>query len=180
MSTKLLIWLTRNRPSQDVVDDGIIHFTKFWMFNLFGFQVFLHKFGAGIPNANPHTHTYRRALSLILSGWYEEDIYDLSDDETRYSVKRRKNRWFNVLYPKMLHNIVNAAPGTWTLFIAAPSTRPYSFYDLKNYRMVTPKRQKYSMWYKPQPDIKEQSQEDLTHVQDGNHRGRGRNRDQPV
>lgn len=147
---RILLWLTRNRPTQDVVDNGTIHFTKFWLFNLWGLQIFLHKFGAGIPDANPHTHTYPRALSIILWGWYEEDIYELSLDQQRCWIRRRKNRWYNWLYPTMLHSIVNAAPTTWTLFISAPSNRPYGFYDLSNHKMIIPKRQKYAQWYRSQ------------------------------
>jgi len=150
---RFLLWLTKIKPAQEVIDNGILHFTKFWLFNLFGLQIFLHKYENGIPKANPHTHTYNYAISFIIFGWYKEDVWKYYTHSKSYygfvaTVEQYLRRWFNVITPTTIHNVVEVKPFTWTFYIAGPSVKPYRYLNLENMALVEPKRQRYKNWYK--------------------------------
>ena len=100
-----------------------------------GYQVYLHRFVASDPGRGLHNHPWKRALSLVLCGGYEETrMLDAQADN------RLQHRWlrpgrFNLISGEVFHRI-NLPAGTecWSLFIHAPRAKSWGFMQQKGYR----------------------------------------------
>lgn len=101
----------------------------------FGYRVYLHRFVASDPGRGLHNHPWRRALSLLLCGRYQETR--MLDARTG---NRLRQRWlgpgsFNYISGDVFHRINIAANSEcWTLFIHAPRARSWGFIERRGYR----------------------------------------------
>lgn len=96
----------------------------------FGIHIYLHRFVASDPGRALHNHPWHSALSLVLSGEYEETR--LGDGRSNNSLYKRKIRagHLNFISGRIYHRI-NLPPGqqAWTLFIHTASHRSWGFLD---------------------------------------------------
>lgn len=91
---------------------------RYYLGQLGPVRLYIHRFVASDP-AGLHDHPFRRALSIILAGWYFEDR----------GAQRVRRRWFNLLGPDDFHRVVLPDNGrdVWTLFMHAPRTKAWGF-----------------------------------------------------
>jgi len=101
----------------------------------FGYRVYLHRFVASDPGRGLHNHPWRHALSLVLSGSYQETrMLDARADNALHS--RWLRPWhFNFISGEVFHR-VNIPRDTecWSLFIHAPKAKTWGFIQQHEYR----------------------------------------------
>ena len=126
---RFLFWLTSFLPCRLINDGNSIYLERYYLFTLFGWRFYLHRFIGSDPDRGLHDHPWSKAYSLILSGWYWE--------ETRCGT--RQVRWFNSLTGDTFHRVVlpddptwsdgfNEQP-CWTLFFhRAGNVKPWGFW----------------------------------------------------
>lgn len=94
----------------------------------FGIHIYLHRFVASDPGRALHNHPWRSAVSLVLSGSYQETR--LGDSRNDYALVTRNISagHLNFISGKIYHRI-NLAPGqqAWTLFIHTASHTSWGF-----------------------------------------------------
>ena len=94
----------------------------------FGYQVYLHRFVASDPGRGLHNHPWKGALSLVLSGKYEE--IRMTDGHADHALRTRMVRagrlnWIN---GSVFHRInLNNDSEVWTLFIHGPKAKSWGF-----------------------------------------------------
>ena len=100
----------------------------------FGYRVYLHRFVASDPGRGLHNHPWRHAMSLVLSGSYQETR--MLGAERDNLIRHRWLRAGNVNFiPGEVFHRVNLAPGEecWSLFIHAPAIRSWGFLHCNRY-----------------------------------------------
>ena len=94
----------------------------------FGYRIYLHRFVASDPGRGLHNHPWRHAISLLLSGTYQETR--MLTAESNHALQRRWLRagHLNFISGDVYHRI-NIAAGAecWSLFLHAPKTRDWGF-----------------------------------------------------
>ncbi len=100
-----------------------------------GVHIYLHRFVASDPGRALHNHPWRAALSLVLSGEYEETR--LGDAKHNYALSKRRvgAGHLNFISGRIYHRI-NLSPGqqAWSLFIHTASHRSWGFLDTSSRR----------------------------------------------
>lgn len=96
MIEKFLFWITGFLPCRLINDGERPYLERYYIGTLFGWRFYFHRFVGSDPDRGLHDHPWRKAYSLILSGWYWE--------ETRSGI--RKVRWFNSLTGDTFHRVV--------------------------------------------------------------------------
>lgn len=91
-----LFWITEFLPARVINDGETPYLERYYLFSLLGWTFYLHRFVGSDPDRGLHDHPWRRAFSIILSGWYWEN--------TRMGM--RKIRWFNTLTGDTFHRVV--------------------------------------------------------------------------
>ena len=95
-----------------------------------GIHFYLHRFVASDPGRALHNHPWRGALSIVLSGGYEETRLGAARDN--YALRKRhvSAGQFNYISGRVYHRI-NLKPGqqAWTLFIHSGRHRSWGFLD---------------------------------------------------
>lgn len=91
-------------------------------------KVYLHRFVSPDVDHTIHDHPWLWAVSFIIVGEYLEKL--------RYG-KPKIIRWFNFFGPNHFHQIINAKPGTWTLFFTGEKCKEWGFlYDDGKYQVM--------------------------------------------
>lgn len=88
---------------------------------------YLHRFVARDVDYGVHDHPWRWAFSFIIIGAYLEKL--------RYGNAKFR-RWFNYIGPNHFHQIVEAEPKTWTLFLTGKKVKEWGFLNNENYRIM--------------------------------------------
>lgn len=104
-------------PTRHISHRGAPYMERSYVATVFGIRVYLHRFVA-CDEDGLHDHPFRRSLSLILAGWYWEDLW----------AERRKRRWLNYIGPNKLHRVVlpeAAGADVWTLFLHTPRVKDW-------------------------------------------------------
>ena len=98
------------------------------------YQVYLHRFVASDPGRGLHNHPWKRAVSLVLSGQYEEIRMADANHENRLIKRKVGAGSLNWIIGEMFHRI-NLADNSecWSLFIHSPSAQSWGFLQ-KNYK----------------------------------------------
>ncbi len=109
---------------------------RYHLLNLpFGYRIYLHRFVASDPGRRLHNHPWNHAVSLVLSGKYEE-IRMRSARHDNTVIKRQMGagclNWIN---GSIFHRI-NLAEGheCWTLFIHSPAIQTWGFLHQDQHR----------------------------------------------
>ena len=120
--------LTANRPCKLISRDGAPYLERYFLFQLMGLTVYLHRFVGGDGDQELHDHPFD-ALSLILTGSYLEELPVRTNLRRGIIKRRRRVRWFNWIRANTAHRIVTIRPETWTLFIHnRRRSRTWGFY----------------------------------------------------
>jgi hypothetical protein len=102
---------------------------RYHLFRLpFGYQVYLHRFVASDPGRGLHNHPWNRAVSLVLSGHYEEirmaNARGNHEVHTRYIGAGHLN-WIDGSVFHRINLIDNAE--SWTLFVHSSKAKTWGF-----------------------------------------------------
>lgn len=114
---KLLFWLQGKLPTRHISHNDMPYMERSYVGTAFGVRVYLHRFVASDEDGL-HSHPWRASLSLILAGWYYEDLWS----------RRVVRRFFNYIGPDVLHRVVlpkHAQHDVWTLFFHTARNRPW-------------------------------------------------------
>lgn len=152
MLNALLYFITGRLPCRIINDGETPYLERYYIGTLLGWRFYLHRFVGSDPDRGLHDHPWRKAYSIILSGWYWE--------ETRSGT--RKVKWINSLTGDTFHRVVlpweymtdipagtvgygNRAAPCWTLFFhTAGSVKPWGFLNpmttFKDCAVFTPYR----------------------------------------
>lgn len=123
MMARLLYWLTGFLPCRIINDGTTPYLERYYLGTLFGWRFYLHQFVGSDPDRGLHDHPWRKAFSLILSGWYFE--------QTRMGL--REVNWFNSLTGDTFHRVVLGVNPCWTLFMhTAENVKPWGFWRDRN------------------------------------------------
>jgi len=101
----------------------------------FGYRVYLHRFVASDPGRGLHNHPWRHAVSLVLSGAYEETRMLGAEHHHALQTRWRRAGHFNLISGDRFHRI-NLPRGQecWSLFIHAPKARRWGFIEQGAYQ----------------------------------------------
>lgn len=108
---------------------------------VFGVRPFLHKFHRPDEDDNLHNHPWKKSLSVILTGSYDETrtLSDAADCVRLYEASgagkarledfthTRRVRFFNYLTDADYHKIDRLHGEVWTLFITGPRIQSWGF-----------------------------------------------------
>lgn len=128
MIARLLYRLTANRPCRLIKQpDGSPYLERYFLFQLFGWTCYLHRFVGSDGDRSLHNHPWRFAFSILFTGWYQEwrgkqtdcwIVADLDADVVQLNkVKLRKVSRINLITRHTFHQIAVIKPNTWTLFL---------------------------------------------------------------
>jgi len=96
----------------------------------FGIHIYLHRFVASDPGRALHNHPWRSALSLVLSGEYQETRLGDGRQQNRLIKRQVGAGRINFISGKIYHRInLDAGQEAWTLFIHSASHRSWGFLD---------------------------------------------------
>lgn len=133
MIRRLLYAISGRLPCRIISDGEHPYLERYYLGTLLGWRFYLHRFVGSDPDRGLHDHPWRRAYSLILSGWYWEERRD----------RTRKVRWFNSLTGDTFHRVViprdcpsdvlctrcNSPASCWTLFWhTTPDVKDWGFW----------------------------------------------------
>jgi hypothetical protein len=121
---RLLLGITAELPAKAIKDGDRPYLERYYLGRAFGFIWYLHRFVASDPDRGLHDHPWRRAISLVLSGWYLE--------ETRLGT--RVVRWINLIGGADFHRVIlpDERP-VWTLFGHSERKHPKGWGFLRPY-----------------------------------------------
>ena len=94
----------------------------------FGIHIYLHRFVASDPGRALHNHPWHSALSLVLTGHYDE--IRLGNGRQNFALQKRKIRAGHLNYISgSIYHRINLTPGqqAWTLFVHTASHRSWGF-----------------------------------------------------
>jgi len=125
---RLLFRLTDRLPCRIIDGEhGEPYLERYYLFGAFGWHAYVHRFVDSDPDRGLHDHPWGRAVSLVLTGGYDEirpDGDDFSDPKTRFVGPMR----LNFLRGADFHRVVlrNNRPA-WTLFTHGPRVKGWGF-----------------------------------------------------
>lgn len=99
--SKLLMAITDRLPMRIINDGNRPYLERYYLFSLLGWTFYIHRFVGSDPERGLHDHPWRKAYSIILSGWYWE--------QTRMGIRRVS--WFNSLTGDSFHRVILPGKG---------------------------------------------------------------------
>lgn len=141
MLNRLLLSITAELPARIIKDGDRPYLERYYLGRAFGFIWYLHRFVASDPDRGLHDHPWRRAVSLVLAGWYLE--------ETRLGT--RVVRWINLIGGADFHRVVlpDERP-VWTLFGHSAVKHPKGWGFLR--RRYVAEEEGFVVLYRPHQD----------------------------
>ena len=109
---------------------------RYHLINLpLGYRVYLHRFVASDPGRGLHNHPWNHAVSLVLSGKYEEMRMKPARHDNAIIKRQVGAGRLNWINGSIFHRI-NLPEGheCWTLFIHSPGIQPWGFLRQNQYR----------------------------------------------
>lgn len=99
----------------------------------FGIHIYLHRFVASDPGRALHNHPWRAAISLVLSGQYNETRLTQKSNETELCKRQLGPGSVNFISGKIYHRInLQQKEEAWTLFIHTASHRSWGFLETQH------------------------------------------------
>jgi hypothetical protein len=135
MIQSLLFRLTARLPCRLIDGErGEPYLERYYLAGAFGWHAYLHRFVDSDPDRGLHDHPWGRALSLVLSGGYEEiraGAGGTGDPRIRFVRPWRINR----LKGRDFHRVVlRGGRPAWTLFLHGPRRKGWGFVQNGVYR----------------------------------------------
>lgn len=107
--------------------EGEPYLERYYVGEWFGVTFYLHRFVQADADEELHDHPWSWMLSLILCGWYLEDVLYAFDPEFGIDADTKKRKWFNFFRASKFHRIWRAKPETWTLFMHGRRIKRWGF-----------------------------------------------------
>jgi len=102
----------------------------------FGYRVYLHRFVASDPGRGLHNHPWKHALSLLLSGSYEETRMLRADDNHALQHRELSPGCLNFISGDVFHRInLPQESECWSLFVHAPKASDWGFLQQRGYQV---------------------------------------------
>jgi hypothetical protein len=134
---KLLYRITDQLPCR-IIDgeQGEPYLERYYLFGLAGWHAYLHRFVDSDPDRGLHDHPWNRAISLVLSGGYDE-IRFADQSHTRTRTRQIRAGRLNRLRGADYHRVVlrDGRPA-WTLFMHGPRVKGWGFLRQGEYRAM--------------------------------------------
>jgi hypothetical protein len=115
-------------------ENGEPYLERYYLFGVAGWHAYLHRFVDSDPDRGLHDHPWGAAVSLVLSGGYDEIRAERGDP------RRTRVRWvrpgrLNRLKGDDYHRVVlrDGRPA-WTLFAHGPRVKGWGFFQGGEYR----------------------------------------------
>jgi hypothetical protein len=120
MLRKILFKISARMPCRLIQrSPGEPYLERYFVAELFGFRVYLHRFVGCDGDEETHDHPWN-ACSFVLAGQYEQDVTTGLSGALGVVNERQTVRWFSRIPSNLFHRIVKTVPETWTLFIHRP------------------------------------------------------------
>ena len=116
--------------------DGQPYLERYHLARLpFGYRVYLHRFVASDPGRGLHDHPWRHALSLVLSGGYDEIRMSGAGEDHSFRRRRLRAGSLNYISGSVFHRVDLPRGGEcWSLFMHAAKSRSWGFLQARGYR----------------------------------------------
>ncbi len=138
MIETLLHRLTARLPCRLIDGEhGEPYLERYYLAGIKGWHLYLHRFVASDPDRGLHDHPWGSAMSLVLSGGYDE-IRAAPGDPGRTRVRHVRPWTINRLRGEDYHRVVlrDDRPA-WTLFAHGPRTKGWGFLNGGAYRAMS-------------------------------------------
>jgi len=141
----LLVRFTNHLPCR-IIDgeQGEPYLERYYLFGLLGWHAYLHRFVDSDPDRGLHDHPWGRALSLVLTGGYDELRFARHPaDPTRdagFAERPLRHRYIrpgrlNRLRGTDFHRVVlREGRPAWTLFLHGPRVKGWGFLRSGSFR----------------------------------------------
>jgi hypothetical protein len=131
----LLYRLTDRLPCRIIDGEhGEPYLERYYLAGLFGWHTYLHRFVDSDPDRGLHDHPWRRAVSLVLTGGYDELRFAKPPSAGAHveepPIRSRHVRpWrLNLLRGTDYHRVVlRGGRPAWTLFVHGPRVKGWGF-----------------------------------------------------
>lgn len=129
-----LFWFTNFLSVKVIRDDkGVPFLYRYHLFALTndGPGMCIHRFVKSDPDRGYHDHPWKRSMSFILSGGYEERLLDLTDNKS-YETHNRRRWTFNYLEGENnFHRVmIPENKDAWTIFAFSKRNKVWGMIDL--------------------------------------------------
>jgi hypothetical protein len=134
---RLLHRLTAHLPCRCIDgENGEPYLERYYLLGAFGWHAYLHRFADSDPDRGLHDHPWNRAVSLVLTGGYDE-LRPAGADLARAAVRAVRPWRLNFLRGEDFHRVVlrSGAPA-WTLFLHGPRVKGWGFMQQGEYRVM--------------------------------------------
>lgn len=129
---------------------------RYHLFRLpFGYHAYLHRFVASDPGRGLHNHPWNRAVSLVLSGEYEEVRMANALGNHELMTRRIGAGHLNWIGGSAFHRInLIGNREVWTLFVHGPKTKSWGFLRKQQHRYAFHdhdrllQQMSYPLWWK--------------------------------
>lgn len=153
MIERLLYRISARLPCRFIDgDQGEPYLERYYLFGAFGWHAYLHRFVDSDPDRGLHDHPWSRAVSLVLSGGYDEQRPTEGDFE-RVSVRKIRPFRLNFLQGEDFHRVVlRDGQPAWTLFFHGPRVKGWGFMQDGELRsMANAGEFRHRDWWKKAP-----------------------------
>jgi hypothetical protein len=129
MIRTILHKITGRLPCRLIDVDGAPYMERYYVGQLLGATIYLHRFVAGDGDRHVHDHPWDWSLGLVLAGGYEEERLTAFSPTAGWHHKIRRIRpWRpNFIGRRTFHRVTNPRRETWTLFIHGRRTKGWGF-----------------------------------------------------
>ena len=115
---------------------GEPYLERYYLFGALGWHAYLHRFVDSDPDRGLHDHPWGRALSLVLSGGYDE-IRPCVSDPDQTCIRTLSPGRLNRLRGSDFHRVVlRRGQPAWTLFLHGPRVKGWGFVQHGEYRAM--------------------------------------------
>jgi hypothetical protein len=117
-------------------EQGEPYLERYYLFGVFGWHAYLHRFVDSDPDRGLHDHPWKRALSLVLTGGYDE-IRPTGSGKGEVTSRFVRPFRLNFLCGEDFHRVVlrRGCPA-WTLFMHGPRIKGWGFVQDGKFRAM--------------------------------------------
>jgi hypothetical protein len=132
---RFLYRLTARMPCRLIDGEGgTPYLERYYVFGAFGWHFYIHRFVDSDPDRGLHDHPWTRAVSLVVSGGYDE-LRPVGGDPRRTRLRHVRPGRLNLLRGKDYHRVLlRGGRPAWTLFGHGPRAKGWGFFQDGAYR----------------------------------------------
>lgn len=154
MIENLLYRFTARLPCRFIDGErGEPYLERYYLFGAFGWRCYLHRFVDSDPDRGLHDHPWKRAVSLVLSGGYDEQRRMDTHPECT-SIRNVGPFRLNYLRGEDFHRVLlREGRSAWTLFLHGPRVKGWGFLQDGHFRSMAGDADEFRHrdWWKTAP-----------------------------